>query len=295
MTDIIGFSQKRMSVQLTLRQGEFKSGGNSKIINDLAMTATVEKLGPPDFGKASVSIKGMKLEDMEQLTTLAFYPLMTNRNYINIFAGDGERGLTQIFAGSIVNASADLSSADKIFKIEAQLGFWGSVQPCSPNAVKGTQSAASFIESMAIKSEMNFENQGLNTTITNCVFNGSPVQQARQCALQVGAELLIDDEKMILKPQNEGRKGNVIELSKDSGLLGYPNISQSGIECKAIFNPGFQFGGLFNLKTIVPKCSGTWRITRLAHNISANDPSTGQWESSITGFYPEFSSVYGRF
>lgn len=295
MSDIIGFSQKKLQIQLTLNKGTFKGGGNSKIIKDLSMTASVEKLGAPDFSKASVSISGMLLDDMEKLSTLSFHPLYVNRNYINIFAGSDATGFSQIFAGTITKAGTDFSSPDKTFKIDAQVGFFGTVQSADPSAINGTLQASTFIKNMADKSFMKFENQGVNLTVKNCVFNGSPIQQARQCAQQAGAELLLDDDVMILKPSNEARKGQVIELSKDSGLLNYPTITQNGIELKAVFNPNFKFGALFNLKTIVPKCSGTWRIVKLTHALSSNNPSNGQWESSITGFYPQFSSQFGRF
>ena len=83
-------------------------------------------------------------------------------------------------------------------------------------------------------------------------------------------------------------------LSKDSGLLGYPTITQNGVECKAIFDPAFKFGGLIELQTIVPKASGTWRIVKLTHKLSANMPSDGSWESQITGFYPN-KSLNGKY
>lgn len=295
MTDTtIGFNQKKLQIQLTLKKGTFKDGANSKIIKDLSMTASVEKLGPPDFGKASVSITNMRLDDMEKLSTLSFHPLFVNRNYINIFAGSDATGYSQIFAGTITKAGTDFSSPDKAFKIDAQLGFFGSVKSADPSSINGTMQASNFIKNMADKALMKFENQGVNLSVKNCVFNGSPIQQARQCAQQAGAELIIDDDVMILKPSDKARKGQVIELSKDSGLLNYPSITQNGIELKAIFNPNFKFGSLFNLKTIVPKCTGTWRIVKLTHALSSNNPTNGQWESSITGFYPQFSSVYGR-
>ena len=78
------FVPHRLQVRLTLDQGSFGGGGNSKIIDKLAMRVDVEKLGPPDFGKASVTIFGMSLDEMEQLSTLAMEPFKVKRNYINI-------------------------------------------------------------------------------------------------------------------------------------------------------------------------------------------------------------------
>lgn len=290
------FLQRFLQVQLTLNSGEFADGSNSKIIDSLAMTASIEKLGPPDFGKASVEIYGMLLEDMEQLTTLNFQPLFVSRNYINIFAGDDVNGMSQVFAGTITSASADFNSQPEIkFKIEAQIGFFGAVTAQSPTAIKGSQSVSSFVEQQAQKLGLTFVNEGVTASIRNCVFNGSPLAQARAAAAAVGAELITDDDEMILLNKDQARNGDVPLLSKDSGLLGYPSITQNGIELKAIFNPAFKFAGLIEIDSIVPKTSGQWRIVKLTHNLTSNMVGNGAWESSITGFYPALSGATGRF
>lgn len=290
------FLQRFLQVQLTLNSGEFADGSNSKIIDSLAMTASIEKLGPPDFGKASVEIYGMLLEDMEQLTTLNFQPLFVSRNYINIFAGDDVNGMSQVFAGTITSASADFNSQPEIkFKIEAQIGFFGAVTAQSPTAIKGSQSVSSFVEQQAQKLGLTFVNEGVTASIRNCVFNGSPLAQARAAAAAVGAELITDDDEMILLNKDQARTGDVPLLSKNSGLLGYPSITQNGIELKAIFNPAFKFAGLIEIDSIVPKTSGQWRIVKLTHNLTSNMVSNGAWESSITGFYPALSGATGRF
>ena len=125
------------------------------------------------------------------------------------------------------------------------------------------------------------------------MFTGSPIEQIRQCASQIGAEVVIDDEQVILLKSE--RKGNVPILSKDSGLLGYPVMSQNGIELKAIYNKDFRFAGLINIESEIPRTSGTWRIVKLSHSLDANLPTSGKWESSITAFYPHMSGAVGKF
>ena len=69
------FVEHRLRVILTLYKGTFASGSNSTVIDDLAISAKIQKLPVPDFGKASIEITNMPLDDMEKLTTLAFHPL----------------------------------------------------------------------------------------------------------------------------------------------------------------------------------------------------------------------------
>ena len=136
---------------------------------------------------------------MSQLSTLNMHPLFTRKNYLNIFAGDEFSGLSQIFAGSITSASADFNGAPEVkFKIEARVGFFGSVTAQGQGVVSGTQPAADFIARQAKAAGLTFENQNVSAQIKNSVFTGSPIEQARQAANQIGAELVIDDEKMLL-------------------------------------------------------------------------------------------------
>lgn len=284
------FLKRKLQAQFTLKSGSFEDGSNSKIVTDLAMSCTVEKLGPPDFGKCSLTVRGMLLEDMEQLTTLSFTPQFayTAKNYLNIFAGDDLNGFSQIFAGSITSAGAEFSEGQPgaAFKVEGQIGYNGSVKAQAPTSINGSQTLSNFIEQQANSAGMSFENQGVTASISNCIFNGSPVQQARQAAERAGCDLLIDDETLILLPKNGVRDSEQVPLlNKDSGLLGYPKITQSGIEVKSIFNPVYKLGQTFVLESIVPKASGTWQITKLVHKLAANEPGDGSWESQITATY----------
>ena len=294
----VSFVKRRLRVQITLSKGQFKNGeGNSIIIDDLGISAKIEKTGLPDFGKASVEITGLSLDVMSQLSTLAMHPLFVRRNYINIFAGDDYNGFTQIFAGSITSASADFNSVPEVkFKIEARIGFYGSVTAQSPNAISGSMPVSTFIKNQAEKAGFTFENQGeISTQIKNCVFTGSPIEQAIQASKQVGAELVIDDNKMILIGNGGKVKGTVPVLSATSGMLGYPVMTQSGIEVKAIFNPDFRFAGIIEIKSVVPKVSGQWRIIKLSHSLTSNLPNAGDWTSSITAYYPSMSGACGKF
>ena len=291
------FLKRKLKILLTLQKGSFKGGeGNAYEISDLAMSVRVDKTGAPDFGKASAVIYGLPLDVMEQLSTLCMHPLFVRRNYINIYAGDEYNGYNQIYAGTITKASGDFNSAPDIkFNIESQIGFFGAVTAQGANVINGTQSASTFIEQQAKKIGFTFKNEGVTGTVRNAVFEGSPIEQARQCAKQIGAELILDDETMILVSNGASRKGNAVLLNANSGLLGYPTMTQNGIEIKSIFNPNFRFAGLIKLETIVPKCSGAWRIVKMSHTLDSNLPNGGKWETQITAYYPHLSGAVGKF
>lgn len=289
------FTEHYLAVQLTLSEGAFSSGQNSTIITDLAMSVDVEKLGPPDFAKASVEIYGMDIESLEHLTTLAFNPLKVRRNYINIFAGDSPNELSQIFAGSITESSASLSGPEMILKLSAEVGFWGRVDAKGPATLNSPQSVSSFVEEQAGLAELTFSNEGVDAELMNGTFSGSPIEKARKAAEQAGCDLVIDDNEMILLPKNGNRKGDGPLINSESGLLDSPSIGGDGISFTCIYNPNLRFAGLFKLESIIPKASGIWRVVKLNHKLQCNMPGDAQWVSEVTGYYPHLSGEIGKF
>jgi len=289
MADAESFTKKQIEVKITLRAGDFDGKGNTKIIKGLPTKVKIEKTGPPDFNKANIEICGLKYVDIERLTTLSFKPLTTAKNIIEIAAGNEVDGLALAFQGEITSASADFNSTPDIWmKFEATSGYFGEVTPQGPTAINGSQKASTFIESQAKKMGYGFKNKGVDVQVQNSVFNGSPVEQARAAARQIGAELIIDDGTVILSPSGGASedKKRAIKLTKKTGMLGYPTITNEGVEVKALYNPEFKIGEFVQIESIVPKASGVWRIIKLSHELDAYCGSGGPWESKLVCFLP---------
>ena len=288
MSESASFTQKIIETHITLRAGDFGGKGNTKVIRGLATKVKIEKTGPPDFNKANVEICGLPYEDLEQLTTISFKPLTTAKNLIEIQAGNEKDGLSVAFQGEITTASADFNQAPDIWlKIEAVAGYYGEVTAQGPSTIKGSQSVSSFIQQQAQKMGYTFRDDGVTSQVKNAVFNGSPMEQARAAARQVGAELILDDGVLILSPSGGVQQGNAVKLSKQTGMIGYPVLTNEGVEITALYNPAFKIGGFVEVESIVPKCSGTWRIIKLSHELDAFCVGGGPWYSKMTTFLPD--------
>lgn len=277
------YTIKRLRVDVTLGEGTFDGANNTKSFTGLEMTVSIEKPGAPDKNKAKVTITGMALDDMRQMTMLAFKPLQRQKNLLAIYAGDDENGMNMCFAGEITTASADFSGAPTIkMNIEAAAGAYPALKASSPVAVQGTQTAAELVEMFAKESGYAFENKGVTASVKNAVFNGSPIEKAQAVARQVGAELIIDDNTFVLLPWDKGRSGdNAVKMSADAGMLGYPSFGADGISVKCLYNPALELGGLIEVDSVVPGASGTWKITKLTHNLAANSRNSGNWFSEM--------------
>lgn len=279
------FTKKVIETHLTLASGSFGGQGNTKIIRGLATDVSIERPGLPDKDKARVKIYNLPLQEMEQLTTLAFKPLQVRKNIIRILAGS-ENNLSEVFNGDITSAFGNFNNApDPVFEIEALCGYYASIQPSSPTSISGSTPVADVISKVAQQIGYSFINQGVTSSLRNAVLNGSPMEQAINAAKQVGAQLLVNDTTMTLLNANEALSGNAVLLNKETGMIGYPTFNNEGIIVKSLYNNAFKFNGLVKVESIVPKATGVWRITKLTHNLSAFNSQGGQWISEIEATY----------
>ena len=274
------YSEKELEITVVLGKGAFGGEGNTKMIKGLAAKCVIEKVHLPDKNKAKVQIYGVKLEDMEQMTTLAFLPLETQKNYVQ--AGEKGQELALAFKGEITTAYANFNTAPDIaFELEAMTGYFPSLTAIPATSANGSVSLDSLLSKLAGQAEYTFINKGVTGSVVNPYLVGSPFEQIRQLAGDNDFDVLLDDEKVIALPKEKARDGNTVKLSASTGLIGYPRFSSSGISVKCLYEKNLQIGGLVEIESLVPKASGIWKITKLSHTLSAHFPGENVWESSI--------------
>lgn len=263
------------------------ANGTRYTFSEFAMNVKVDKKGSPDLPEAEVTIKGLSLETMEQLTSLTFLKNTRQNNILVIEAGYTEDTISQIYRGEISSAKADFNEApDVSFTISSKSGSYPSVIPQSPLSVQGQQPAVEVIQQLASQIGYNVENNGVTTSINNMYIKGSPIQKIKTIANAINVDLIIDDNTIVITPRGKPRKNGVIPvLSKDNGLIGYPTFTDEGLQVVCFFNPELQIGGQITIDTIVPKAKGTWKITEFSHELEVNSSNSATWRSSFNAVY----------
>lgn len=279
------FTEKTIKVTVFLREGEFGGGNNTVAYEGLPTAVVISKTGDKDGCKANVSLANIKLDTARQMTMLAFRKLQTYNNVIVIEAGTRGQKLNNVFQGEIISAVPVIDGANLEFRIEARCGYYPNLIPTPPVSVKGETTVEKLMTQFAKEAGYTLENRGITMSVSNSVFYGSPVQKAQQLATQCGIDLLIDNRKFIIQPYETKPKGTVPLISKESGLIGYPAFTNDGVECSALYNPDFELGGYFELKTILPHASGIWKIAKLEHKLSAYVPGSTEWETHLSGVW----------
>jgi hypothetical protein len=122
---------------------------------------------------------------------------------------------------------------------------------------------------------------GGSYSVRNSVFNGAPTDKLQAMCRESGAQLLIDDGTVILVSEGAAREGNAVLVSPETGLVGYPTFNENGVVFSVLFNPEIRQGGLVKVESVVPKATGTWKVTDVNHKISSSD----KWATEVKAEY----------
>lgn len=278
------FTRKNIEVRFILASGGF-AGGNTKIVRGLGVDCEIDKPGLPAKNSCKLTVWGLPLDDMAQLTTLAFEPLKVEKNKLEVYAGEGD-DLALAFSGDITTAWPNFNTAPQVgFQVDAITGYVASVTPSSPRTAAGAVDVAAVMADIAASAGLTFTNNGVSGRLENPALYGSPFEQAQAAARQAGCELLIDDSELVIQPRQATRAPSPVEWSKDTGMRGYPVFTKDGISVSGLYAPGLVQGGEITVRSIVPKASGTWKITSLKHHLQANYPGAGAWDTSVEAAY----------
>ena len=279
------YTEKTIRITAYLREGDFGGGNNTVVYEGMPTEVDISKSGGKDGCKASITLYGMKLDTARQMTMLAFRKLQTYNNVVKVEAGTKHQKLDTVFQGEIVTAVPSIDQNNLVFKMECRSGYYPNLLPTPPVSVQGETTVDKLMQQFAKEANYDYENRGITDSVKNSVFYGSPVQKAQQLATQMWFDLLIIDNKFVIQPYETEPKGTIPLVSKESGLIGYPSFTNDGIECQALYNPDFELGGYFELKSILPHASGIWKIAKLDTKLSACMPTGTEWQSNLTGVW----------
>lgn len=276
-------NKKELRFIITLGSGVFGSSKSNQVtLQGFRAMVDIDKAGGMMMGTLKAKIYGVRQADMNSITTLQWKPRTWIPNTVEVFAIDGDAE-TLIFAGNIVNAWADYQGMPDVFlQIQAQSAFFNALKAVPPRSFKGSIDVASVMSQLAISMGYAFENNGVNTQLTDIYLPNTGLEQAKDLAKAAGCDLYLDDKVLAITPPNVPRKSLIPTISSSSGLIGYPTFDGVGVNFRAIFNPGVTFGGSIKLETDVQQAAGQWIVTSIAYKLESESPG-GSWFSTIRG------------
>jgi len=278
---------RKIRVVFSLGEGAFgESGMDTVEVKDYRMNATIAVVGGVQTSQLDLTIKGLPLDVMHKLTVLNKLALPQERNnYVAVFADD-----TLAFNGGIKEAWVDAGNPpDVAFVLTAYAGLQASVRPVKATSFSGQVSANTFFATMArlITDGPNLtpyglENNGVTGVLENPYYPGTALDQIHAAGRALRCETFLDTERQLLViwPQGKARDGQELLVSAETGLIGYPQFTQSGISFSMLYNPALGFGQRIQMKSILEAANGSWVIRALQHSLACEEPG-GPWFTRV--------------
>lgn len=280
------FAQKRLRVTFTLSTNAAFSNtdnANTLVLTGLRTLAVVKGLTRPAWPEAELTIFGMAQSDMNALCSLAYNLEQVARNSVQIDADSGN-GFSTIFSGQIVNGYIDYSGApDVSFKVQARALYLQSLETTPAISYPGPTDAVQIIQTLAVKSGYQFENNGVKAQLSSPYCAGTAGDQIEQICKAIGCQRFIEGNVLAIAPPGVPRSLPGFTLSPSSGLVGYPVAESRGyINVRALYNTAFRFGGPITIagsdvvidastrtQFVNSRADGNWYVGTIVHNLEA--------------------------
>ena len=252
-------------------------------LNNLRVITNITVAGGK-WVKATAHIFGMTLSHMNALTTVPWRPLLIGKNFVQIKAGDAQNGMSVVFNGTILQAWPDMQSAPEVpFRVDAVVGGWESVNPVEPTSFSGPTKVSDVHATIAKKMNATPENNNVKTMLDSPYMWGPAFAQMHQLAKATRIGWILENGVCAIWPQGGSREGaGSTNISKETGMVGYPMAAPGGIVVRTLFNKAILFASQFTIKSDITQANGTWVTTGIDLELDSQMPN-GRWFAVLYG------------
>jgi baseplate hub protein gp41 len=206
-----------------------------KVSPDLRVTFKTSKSYKPDVNTAEVSIFGLNPEHRAQLSKVKTPILKLAAGY-----GDSESGLTQLFYGTAIHVRHEVKDAEIISTISTTDGGKAK-QTARVNITFGRNTKTDIVlKRIAQATGLGLGNvnkiaaelaKGVKAEIYSegTLISGSACTELGHLLRSCGYEWSIQDETIQIRKIGQAAEGFAVRLSPETGLIGSPSISSTGV------------------------------------------------------------------
>lgn len=280
-------NQKRLKFVITLGDGSF--GDADRItLEGYRASINISNAGGLQMGQLSGNIYGMKVADMDAITSYARYWGAFKPNTIIVYAVDGKQE-SVVFSGNIVTAWADYQGMPDVFlNIQAQAAALDLLKALPPTSIEGTVDVANAMSRIAASMGYSLTNNGVSVTLENVYLANTGMEQAKELARIANIELVVppdESKRMVITPKGTAI-GDVKPLvSAQTGMIGYPTYDGVTVICRTLYNPAIHVYNLVKIETDVKRAQGEWLVLSIDHALDSEMPD-GQWFSVFRAVNP---------
>lgn len=245
--------------------------GQLKSYEDLAMTASGTKYANANQNECEVKITNLDKATRDYLLTETS-PFNKNkgRKLLRVEAGRVSTGYSLVFQGDVTNA-VGAQPPDIMMTLKAAAGDYAKgdiIARSQPGVVPLQNIAAKVAQDLGLS--LNF--QAAPKQISNYSFTGAAVKQIERLGTMGRVNAYIDDGALIVKDFNVPLKNRVREVNIDTGMIGIPEFTETGIKVKMLFDNQTILGGALRVRSVLnPAANGLYTVAKLGFELASRD------------------------
>lgn len=275
----------KRKINITLSYGTGPKGQDNPRIVELTghrILCNVATQGGVGMGQLQLRIFGLTSDLMANMSTIGKLPMTYARNQVLIYAGDDANGMALVYAGTITAAYADMTGSPEVpFVIIGATGVYEALLPIPPTSWPGNTDVAVILEELAKQINASFENHGVSVILRDSYFPGSARAQILKVIQSANISWNgLEKNVLAIWPRGQGRGDSQIIISPETGMVGYPSYTATGLILMTQYNPALVFGINVEVKSSLKQANGIWNIIQVTHELSAEYPG-GPWFTQL--------------
>lgn len=260
------FDPRLVQVTLDLPNGP-------QMFQDLAIMAQGRIFASPIQNTCEAKIFNIKKETIDYIVTQAS-PLKTPRTPINMALDVGRQsyGIFRLFQGNVI--AAEVTQPPDIGVVLRSLTsnfLTGAIQ-----GVQQTPSASLFDIALNLAQRgswiLNF--QAKDKQINNYTFTGSVNAEMKYLQAVGGINVFVspDNTTLYVIDADKAIEGQPILINAANGMVGIPQVTDSGINVRVMINNAIKLGGSVTIEsTLNPAANGTFKVVQILYDLANRD------------------------
>lgn len=275
------------AIDITINRGNDASGkaaGPNFTLSGLRAQAVIAQLGAGIQEHMQLLVYGVSQQMINNLTRFGMVGNQITRNTILVAAGDVGGAMSTVYTGEIYSAYGDYSAMPEVaLSIVCQAAATQAIMPVGASSFNGPTDVATIMAGFAKQGGWAFKDGtpgGTHIVLSSPYFKGTLMDQIRSCVMAANISYNIHNNVLSIWARNGATNDEPVEVSPETGLVGFPSFSANGPVLTTLFNPNLQIGRKIHIASSVTPACGLWSPYTIIHEISSQMPN-GPWFSHI--------------
>lgn len=239
---------------------------------NLDIRAYGQKIGSPIMNNCTVKISNLTREQRNFILTKAT-PMKIARTPIvmTLDVGRQSYGTFRLFEGEVYTSSVSAPPDISISLVSLTNNFsMGLIQQNSLGAYTQLRTVA---QSIAKQMGLILNFQATPRQIANYSYTGPIAKQIEKLQLVGDVRVWVDNKTLVVIDKNGYCDTNTFTLSQETGMVGVPQATQSGITAQMLVNPHIKVGQKVAIKSLInPSVNGEdYFLSEISFDIANRD------------------------